>query len=155
QCWSNTKLTGEFRQKYDLRKFPFDQQRLTIRLLEDEDDLTQFHFDVDAPGSGFQPGMSDGAWQVDDKSFSVKPFSATYNTTFGDPSLGKGVSAYSGVQIQMTVKRSDWWTFWRLTTPVYVAAMLALLTFVMQPDGGSLINPRLALLAGLMFAVVL
>ena len=154
-CWGSLKLSGNFRHAFDLRNFPFDRQVLTIDLEESEDDIRSFRLLIDRVGSGLKPELALDGWQIDGAhAFDIVPKPSTYVTNFGDPSLTAEQSIYSGAQIKIAIKRADWQSFIRLTIPVYIAAILALLTFLMQPDGDSFINPRLTILAGLILAVV-
>ncbi|UQI45716.1 hypothetical protein M1P56_15820 [Streptomyces sp. HU2014] len=85
-----------------------------------------------------------------------------YTTTYGDKSLEHG-STYNRVRIQVELERSDPTAFWKLTTPLYLAVLIATSTFLVSSHREELataerlegLHSRLGVLGGGLFVVVL
>jgi hypothetical protein len=153
--WEQQKLTGTFRHGYDLQLFPFDRHRLTIELEEGTLDTGGLRYVFDAANSGISPSVRVDGWQV--TGFAGRVSERGYPTNFGDPSLRPGSrAAYAHLDLSIGLARHNWSGFFKLAVPVYVAAMLALLSLLLfGQEGHNVINARIGLLAGLLFAVVL
>ena len=152
--WTARKLSGRFRHSFDLSDYPFDRHRMRIRLEESEGDTREMVFAPDRTGSKIAGDIDVDGWRLTD--FRVRTGEGVYPTTFGDPSLPASSTArYARFDVEVAVARAQLSSFFKLVTPLYVAAALALVSFALQRDSDSIINPRIGLLAGVMFAAVL
>jgi hypothetical protein len=152
--WTARKISGKFRHGFDLSDYPFDRHRLRLRLEESEADVREVVFTADEARSEIARDLQMHGWRMTD--FRVRAGQALYPTTFGDPTLPAGSTArYARFDVEVAVARAQLSSFFKLVTPLYVAAALALVSFALQKDSDSIINPRIGLLAGVMFAAVL
>lgn len=152
--WYQGKLTGTFRQTWDLRNFPFDRHVLTIRVEEAQQDSTQLKYIADTNNSSINEAISIPGWKV--TSFAIHGGDSTYNSTFGDPNLSPGASSnYSGATLEIGVQRTEFSSFIQLTAPVYVAFFVTILSFFLNIDISSMSSPRFSLLAGSLFMLVI
>jgi hypothetical protein len=150
--WSSRKIEGSFRQDWDLRDFPFDRHVLRLTLEEGVDDSSAFQYEPD-PASGYDKHVHLSGWRV--TGFRIVPTERRYETTFGDPLLPQDASAgYSGVQAEISVTRASYTSFFKMASVVYVAATLALLSFLFHLDSPSSFGSRISFLAGSLFATV-
>jgi len=151
--WSARKIDGSFREDWDVRNFPFDRHVLTVAMEEGVDDTQVFRYEPD-PRSGFDKDVVVPGWRV--TGFKLVPSEREYDTTFGDPSLPADASArYSRLEAQISVSRTNTFTsFFKLASVVYVAATLALLSFLFHLDSGGSFGSRISFLAGSLFATV-
>jgi hypothetical protein len=152
--WSARKIDGSFRQDWDVRNFPFDRHVLAVTMEEGVDDTQTFRYEPD-PRSGFDKDVVVPGWRV--TGFRLKPSEREYDTTFGDPSLPADASArYSRLEAQISISRTNTFTsFFKLASVVYVAATLALLSFLFHLDSGGSFGSRISFLAGALFATVI
>lgn len=153
--WAQRKIDGNFRQDWDVRDFPFDRHVLAVTMEEGVDDTRMFNYEADTDRSGYDKGIDVPGWRV--TGFKLVPSERQYDTTFGDPSLPANASArYSRVQAEVSVTRTNTFTsFFKMASVVYVAATLALLSFLFHLDSGGSFGSRISFLAGSLFATVI
>ena len=152
--WSTVKLEGVYRQGFDVRNYPFDRHTLRIVLEEGVDDADTLVYVADAARSRMRAGLTLQGWTL--TGYRVIAWPEVYDTAFGDPNLpANAASRYAHLEMAVDVRRSDVWTFLQLSFPIFVATALALLTFLMHDENNRYLTPRLSLLAGVLFALVL
>lgn len=144
--WSTRKISGTFRQDFSLENYPFDQQPLGIHIEEGVLDARDLVYVADQRESGMDPAVDLPGWRL--KNFRVLARIADHPTTFGDPSLPDGNSQYASLTLQIGVERAHLANFLKATFPIYIAALLALVSLTVT-DG------RMSLLGTTTFAVVL
>ena len=144
--WATRKFTGVFRQDFSLRNYPFDEQPLVIEIEEGVLDTRDFVYVADGANSGMNPKIDLAGWRL--KGFRLKDGVTAHPTTFGDPSLPRGISRYAAMTMRVGVERNHFANFIKATFPLYVAALLALISLTIT-DG------RVSLLGATTFAVVL
>lgn len=144
--WATRKFSGVFRQDFSLRNYPFDEQPLLIQFEEGVLDTRDFIYIADGANSGMNPAIQLAGWML--KDFRLAGGVNAHPTTFGDPSLPRGVSRYTSGRMQIGVERNHAANFIKATFPLYIAALLALISLVIS-DG------RMGLLGATMFSVVL
>lgn len=152
--WSQRKITGSFRADYDLRNFPFDRHKLVLGLEEGVDDSSRLRYVLDTKNSGISPAIRDPEWNLGPLKGSLSE--VNYPTNFGDPALPPGsASRYSHIDFEVAMERADRTSFFKLAIPAYVATLLALISLLMHArEDEDVLNPRVALLAGSLFAIV-
>jgi hypothetical protein len=151
--WRQVKIIGKFRQDWDLRNFPFDEQVLHLTIEEGVDDTSAMVYDADIANTGYLPTASPQGWRITDQRIDVGE--THYATEFGDPAGGKG-SDYTKLEMTITLQRASLALFLNLAAPLYAAFLLCTVSFLLhKEDGRPLIESRVTLLAGALFAVVL
>jgi len=152
--WSQRKIVGSFRHGWDLRRFPFDRQLLTIEMEEAERDTSSVIYVPDTANSSFDPGVSPNGWRI--VSNRLVTGSKPYHTSFGDPRLPPGSpSAYARADLTIVLERTDRSGFWKLTVGAFAAALMALASYGLRVDQAPALSPRFGLLAGSVFAAVI
>lgn len=146
QWWATRKFSGVFRQDFSLRNYPFDEQPLLIEIEEGVLDTRDLLYVADGPNSGMNPAIELAGWML--RNFKVSAGINAHPTTFGDPSLPGGVSRYAALKMEVGVERNHFANFVKATFPLYIAALLALISLLIF-DG------RMGLLGATMFSVVL
>jgi hypothetical protein len=147
--WSQKKCTAVVLHDWDVAKFPFDRQCLSINI-EDAfaitDDLV---YAADVVNTNIKNTLKLDEWNVD--TLITKSNQVVYNTTYGDPNL-TGESVYPAVETQLWLSRTHGWTtFFKLAMGVYVAFFISLLVFKIMPPEA---ETRLGLAVGGLFAAV-
>ena len=152
--WANRKITGSYRQYFDLRNYPFDRHTLRMAVEDSYDDDTSLKYIADDKRSKVARNLRVDGWDV--KRFAIETREEPYDTAFGDPNRSYDQrTLYPHLEIVIDIERSDLWTFLKLVAPVYVASILTLLTFLMDDKDNEYLSPRLRLLGGVLFAIVL
>ena len=146
QWWATRKFSGVFRQDFSLSNYPFDRQPLEISIEEGVDDARDLVYTVDGRNSGMDPAVDLPGWRL--KNFKVIGGVTTHPTSYGDPSLPGGSSRYASLKMRVGVERAHAENFIKAMFPVYIAALLALISLLVT-DG------RMSLLGATTFAVVL
>lgn len=151
--WSARKIDGTFRHDWNVRNFPFDRHVMRISLEEGMDDGRTFLYEPDLPASGYDRRIALPGWKLE--GFRLLSSTRHYETTFGDPTLTHETPAeYSRLDAEIIVSRASLTSFVKMTSAVYVAATLALLSFLFHLDSASSFSSRISFLAGSLFATV-
>jgi hypothetical protein len=152
--WSNRKISGAYRQAFDVRNYPFDRHTLHISVEDSLDDATKLTYVGDVGGSKVSSNLRVKDWDI--TRFAVETRKEPYTTAFGDPALaGDQQQFYPHLDIVIDIKRSSVLTFWKLVAPLYLASVLTLMTFLLHERKGEYIGPRLALQGAILFAIVI
>lgn len=148
--WITRKVRGTFRHAWNMTNFPFDSQTLTIRLESSGLDYSRLRFVDDGITSIVDPKIVIPGWMV--QGASLYADKVTYHSNFGDPRLPKNTEVtYTAADVSITLKRSSYTAFWKLTIAAFTAAALAIPAFFKRLDAQS----RLGLIAASVFADVL
>jgi hypothetical protein len=152
--WSQRKITGVYRQNFDVRSYPFDRHTLRMIVEDSYEDAATLQYVADDRRSTVSRNLRLDGWTV--TRFAVEAREEVYGTAFGDPTLPDDQQTlYPRLEVVIDIERSNLWTFWKLVAPLYIASALTLLTFLMHDEEGKYLSPRLGLLAGVLFAIVL
>jgi hypothetical protein len=151
--WSARKIDGTFRHDWNVRNFPFDRHVLRISIEEGMDDGRTFLYEPDLPASGYDRRIVLPGWKLE--GFRLLSSTRHYETTFGDPTVSLETPVeYSRLDAEIRVVRASLTSFLKMTSAVYVAATLALLSFLFHLDTASSFSSRISFLAGSLFATV-
>lgn len=143
------KLQCVMKDSWKINNFPFDQQTLRLSIESAEADAKSLVFKADTLGKHYDPKFTLHEWNID--SFTVMVGRKSYETTFGDPSLKKPHTEYSAFKIRMVVHRNATSLFWKLFIGMYVAFLIAYVSFYIHADS---IDSRFSLSVGALFAVI-
>ena len=150
--WSTRKVSGTFREGFELDSFPFDRHPLTIRLEAEQGDSGP-RLVADSAHSGLDPGIGLPGWRL--KGFSVGTAGAVYPTSFGDPAAPQGVTRRPHVDIVIRAERAHLAIFAKLSIALYISAFLVLISLMLDVGNTDLFIGRIGLHASALFAVVL
>lgn len=147
KVWACHKCTAVVKKEWDLRHFPFDKQRLDIRIEDALLDRSQLQYIPDSAHSDYDTGIELDEWVI--KDFGIHTDDKTYRTNFGNPELDS-VSTYPAVTAYFELHRNGFGLFFKLFVGIYVAYLISLVVFFMGPE-----NPeRFGLIVGALFAGV-
>jgi hypothetical protein len=145
--WAEHKCRAVLKKEWDLRHFPFDKQRLDVRIEDAIEDTSVLWYVADTTDSKYDTGIELDEWTI--SNFYVKTQSKTYETTFGNPEL-KGGSTYPAVVASFELRRKGLGLFFKLFVGIYVAYVISLMVFFMGPEN----QERFGLIVGALFAGV-
>lgn len=146
--WAGKKVTAEIKKDWDIRRFPFDAQRLTIELEESDKDIESMVYVADSQNTRLDEHLIISNWQIE--RFEITSGGKKYATTYGDPGLSDS-SAYPHASITLFITRKSWGLFFSLFTGMYVAFFISALVFFIDPID---VDPRFGLSVGGLFAAV-
>jgi len=148
--WIARKIRGSFRHPWDMSDFPFDGQTLAIQLVEAGRDYSKLRFIDDGVTSIVDSNLKIPGWDIEGASLYAGK--TTYRSSFGDPRAQRDPEiTYAAADVSITLKRTNYAAFWKLTIAAFVAAGLAVPAFFVRLDAQS----RLGLLTASVFADVL
>lgn len=147
-CWAGKKINAVIKKDWDISKFPFDEQRMTIELEDSDNDIQSMVYIADSANTRYDPRLQISNWDI--TGFTLTSNTKKYPTTYGDPSLTGG-SEYPQAMLTMTIKRQSWGLFFSLFTGLYVAFFISTLVFFIDPID---VDPRFGLSVGGLFAAV-
>ncbi|WP_405776045.1 hypothetical protein [Streptomyces sp. NBC_00859] len=155
EYWTQVKVSGTFRQTLDLTNFPFDKQVVRIQVEENRLDKSRFVYRADAKNSTYNPRIHPADFKI--TKFRIGVGDAPYRTNFGDPRLKQGGSShYSQLVIEFQLTREDITSFGKQILPVYVALLVALISFLIwSKDNEVAMVARLGILGTALFTIML
>jgi hypothetical protein len=150
--WSQRKVTGVFREQWDLRNFPFDRHVLEILLEEGAEEEARFAYEPDTANSGV--GLQDPVegWRVRDMGIGVG--TAAYASSFGDPEAAEPYSRFSRLRVALALERSDYTGFFKLTAALYAGFLICVIGCLVHVTAATF-SARITLLAAALFAIVI
>ncbi|MEU6901181.1 hypothetical protein [Streptomyces virginiae] len=66
EYWSQVKVSGTFRQQFDLSEYPFGKQDVKIQIEDSEYNASQFTYVADSKDSGYDHAISLGGFKIRD-----------------------------------------------------------------------------------------
>jgi hypothetical protein len=146
------RVQGTFRHDYDMDRYPFDRHRVVIPIDETRESASVVVFEADTAGSFLTPDILQKRqeWQVSD--FAIGTSVSEEAQTYGLPNIE--TARYARAEASFTLTRTGLLTFLKLTTGVFAAVFIALLTFFYDPRDAQGFGRRLGLLVGALFAVL-
>ena len=146
--WASKKVHTVIKKDWDIRRFPFDKQLMTIELEESDKDVGSMVYVPDTLNTKMEPALSLTNWSIE--RFYLTTGVKKYDTSYGDPSLSEG-STYAHAALNILIKRQSWGLFFSLFTGLYVAFFISSLVFFIDPNE---VDPRFGLSVGGLFAAV-
>ncbi len=137
------------KENWVVHNFPFDKQHLRVRVENSVFDARGLVFKPDKRHSMFDDIEGLDGWHIED--FSVSSDTTRYGTGFGDPRVGHDSQTFSTFKIDMNIKRDAWGLFMKIFIGMYIAFLIALISFVSYPWE---LEPRFGLPVGGLFAAV-
>lgn len=150
--WFHRDISAVLHQNWNVQNYPFDRHILKISLEEAVQDTSRFIYTPDFKNSGYQRDMKLGGWKI--MNFTLQEENVAYQTTFGDPELVSKKGVYSRLSVSIPIQRIKYASFFKLTTGVYVAFAVAMLSFFYETGQPSLVSARTSLLVGCLFSAL-
>jgi hypothetical protein len=135
---------------WDVGRFPLDNHDLSILIEDGENEEFKLRYIADVGNCNVNESVKAAGWRLD--RYSVKVVSETYRTNYGDTSLPtNNESVYSRFVFTIPMVRSGIGYFVKLFFGLFIATMIAILAFFIQPTD---LDPRFGLGVGAIFAAV-
>lgn len=149
RIWQLMKMKCVMKENWKVTDFPFDKQELVVHVENSIYDLNNLVFVPDMLGSTYDRELTLDGWRIAD--FRVTTDVNEYTTVFGDPSSDMLHSEYASFNVEIDIERDAWGLFLKIFIGMYIAFMIAVLSFTTQP---SELEPRFGLPVGGLFAAV-
>ncbi len=146
--WGGKRITATLKKDWDIRRFPFDVQKMVIELEESDRDTSSLVYVADKENTRIDPKLGLSNWQIE--RFELSASVRQYATTYGDPTL-TGSSAYAHADFVLYIRRKTLGLFFSLFTGMYVSFFISWLVFFIDPVD---VDPRFGLSVGGLFAAV-
>jgi hypothetical protein len=143
------KLQCVMKDSWKIGSFPFDKQILRLSIENSQYDNRYLVFIPDTLGKHYDPRFTLSGWHIDTCEISVG--TKIYETGFGDTTLPAPRSEYSSFRVRLGISRDASGLFWKLFIGMYIAFLIAYVTFFIHSDG---IDSRFGLSVGSLFAVI-
>ena len=147
KAWVIMKMKCVMKQNWDVRDFPFDEQRLKVQIENTLFDNTTLVFKPDKKGSNFDKKEAIDGWTI--TNYEVTSGDNDYETGFGDPE--SDFQVFSALKIGIHIEREAWGLFAKIFIGMYIAFLIAIISFTPRP---SELEPRFGLPVGGLFAAV-
>jgi hypothetical protein len=147
------RIQGTFRHDWNMRNYPFDQQRLVIPIDEADRGSSVVVFEPDSESSFLSPAIRATlqGWDVSD--LALEASITEPPSSYGLP--GAEGEGYARLEAALVLERTQVLTFFKLTAGVFAAALIALLSLFLDPRDRGSFSSRLGVLAGVLFGVLL
>jgi hypothetical protein len=158
------KVKGTFRFDPNLRTYPFDSQKLPIKIEHSvyDRDATVFVDDIRSYARGGHPKESCLCEALRIPEYKVTTVSrnisdVVYNTDFGDYSAPTADSTYSRFAVSLTIERIYWPYLFKILLPLWVIWLMGYLMFLLPPKEiqGAIAISMSALLSCIAFEVTI
>jgi hypothetical protein len=147
--WASQKCKTQIMHKWDVSRFPFDEQRMKIEIEDAEHDTSSVVYIIDKANSKLDQSAINTEWYV--AGFNIKDTIHTYATTYGNPKLS-GCSSYPKIIAEVILRRSSSWILLgKMLTGAYVAFLIACLVFFLSSEYQ---DSRFGLCVGGLFAAI-
>jgi len=152
------KLQCVMKDSWKIDNFPFNHQSLRLSIENAQYDKSALVFAKDTVGQIYDVHALRGygldslkGWHIDPDSVKISIGTRDYETNFGDATVEAPHMSYSVYKIKIGIQREAWGLFWKIFIGMYVAFLIAYLSFYIHIDH---IDARFGLTVGALFAVV-
>lgn len=147
------RIQGTFRHDWDMRRYPFDRNRIVIPFDETRYGASVVVFEPDVEESFLEPTARRGLEEWDISDLVLRTSVSEEPSSYGLPNAD--ASRYARLEASVDLERTQLLTFFKLTAGVFAAALIAFLTFFYDPRDRAGFSGRLGLLVGTLFAVLI
>ncbi len=130
--YSLYKVTATITKKFDMNRFPVDDQFLTINIQDTTDQRDKIIFVPDKEESSVGPNVNTPGYGVTQFNMTEKPFS--YNSTMGDPNVSIGT--FSQLRTGILLSREDNSVLFISLIGVFIAVLAALASLTIMTFQG-------------------
>lgn len=149
-AYHSIRINAKIKQQWDVKNFPFDKQRIEIKIEDFDKDITKLIFVADSVSSKIDKEVKLEGWEI--SNFGLKIDEHVYETNYGDPEIpADDYTSYSRASIYIEIVREGKGLFFKLFVGLFISVMISLLTFFINPMD---LDPRFGLSVGAIFAAI-
>jgi hypothetical protein len=146
--WDQRRIRADLWVDWEVERFPFDTQVLTITLEESVYTADQLGYVIDRMNSGIAPDLSIAGWSI--LGWDIRTEEASYASSFGDPANPNGTK-FARVVFSLKVHRAGLRTFLDQTIGAFVSFGVLALSFRLLPIVPPIFGARMVIIVGAMF----
>jgi hypothetical protein len=149
--WDLRRIRADLWADWQVHRFPFDRQTLTILIEESVLSTEELVYIADLKDSGINPKLAIAGWSI--VGWEVQAVKHPYSSSFGDPHDHSEVSSPRLVYT-LTVQRQGVTTFVDLTIGAFVSFGVLALSFRLLPIVPPIFGARMVIIVGSMFTAM-
>ena len=147
--YASARITATMNEAWQLRGFPFDQHRVTIKLEDSTHEAQSLRFVEDRTNSRIGDEVRLAGWHLDGFTSAVNDH--RYKSNYGDISLPRDAeSHYSRYEFSFGLERDGYGVAFKILSIVMLSTLVAFVAFLVKPTD---LDPRFGLGVGSLFAV--
>jgi hypothetical protein len=149
--WDQRRIRAELWADWNVARFPFDRQVLTIAVEESLATADELAYVADTQNSGIDPTLTIPGWRIIgwDIASTVHPDA----TNFGNPAT-RDADRSSRLVFRLTIQRDGLPLFADLTLGAFVSFIIMALSFRMQPIVPPIFGARMVIIVASLFTAV-
>lgn len=149
--WDLRRIRADLWADWQVHRFPFDRQTLTILIEESVLSTDELVYIADLKDSGINPKLAIAGWSI--VGWEVQAVKQPYSSSFGDPHDHSEVSS-ARLMYSLTVQRRGITTFIDLTIGALVSFGVLALSFRLLPIVPPIFGARMVIIVGSMFTAM-
>ena len=151
QRWDQRRVRAELWADWNVARFPFDRQVLTIAIAESLAPSDALAYVADKANSGFDPAMTIQGWHIVGWDIAAEEHQEA--TNFGNPAKETG-DRTSRLVFRLTIERDGVPLFADLTLGAFVSFIIMALSFRLQPMVPPIFGARMVIIVASLFTVI-
>lgn len=128
--YQSVHVEGRFFQPFDLRRYPLDQQHLTLIIENANADYGQVVYVPDTFAMGYTKDIVIPGWEL--KGLGAHAYLHDYGTNFGQTGIS-GTSTFSTVKFAFSIERHASFFLWKLLVPLITVLMTNWFALLLSP----------------------
>jgi hypothetical protein len=149
--WDQRRIRADLWADWNVARFPFDRQVLTIAIAESVVPSDQLVYVADKTNSGIDPALKIQGWHVLGWDIASEEHHETSN--FGNPAKGNGDHS-TRLVFRLTIERDGLPLFADLTIAAFVSFVIMALSFRLLPMVPPILGARMVIIVASLFTVV-
>lgn len=149
--WDQRRIRADLWANWNVARFPFDRQVLTIAVEESLTPAEELAYVVDKEHSGIDPSMTIPGWRI--VGWDVAAEEHQDATNFGNPAK-QGADRSSRLVFRLTIERAGLPLFLDLTLGAFVAFAIMALSFRLQPMVPPIFGARMVIIVASLFTAI-
>jgi hypothetical protein len=151
QRWDQRRIRADLWADWNVARFPFDRQVLTIAIEESFATSGALTYVADQENSGIDPGLTIPGWHV--IGWSVAALDHPDATNFGNPAT-REPDRSARLVFRLEIERDGLPLFTELTLGAFVAFAMMVLSFRLQPMVPPIFGARMVIIAASLFTAI-
>ena len=143
------KLKGQVANPWDVRRFPFDRQKIELAIEDASLESDKILYRVDSAESGLDVDVKVPGWRLGNLVGEV--FDHHAGSTFGDPDMKDGASPYHRANFSVEIRREGWAYGLKIFLGLVVSVGIGFCALLIRPLD---VDPRFGLGVGALFGAV-
>ena len=149
--WDQRRIRADLWADWNVGRFPFDYQVLTIAVEESFASTDQLSYVADKANSGIDPTMTIPGWRI--VGWDIQSEEHQDVTNFGNPAK-EGGERSARLVFRLTIKRDGLPLFADLTLGAFVAFTIMALSFRLQPMVPPIFGARMVIIVASLFTAI-